>query len=92
MVNEAFVYAFKENRLATTVGSDLERNKYVGQLTAIMRLTTCKDEALLSCLDIFKENDIDNTSLKQTLINNHDIDANKGYIKGHLSFEHNFGF
>ena len=91
LVNEAFVYAFKEVRLATTVGSDLEHNKYVGQLTTIVRLTNCKDEALLSCLDKTNENNIDKTSSKQTLINNHDIDANKDYNKRQLSTEHNFG-
>ena len=30
--------------------------------------------------------------MKQILINNHDVAANKGNIKGHLALEHKFGF
>ena len=38
LVNNAFVYCFKESRLATTGGSDTEHNKYLGQVSTIMRV------------------------------------------------------
>ena len=42
LINNAFAYCFKEALLSTTVGSDIERNKYVGQVSAIMRSITSK--------------------------------------------------
>ena len=62
--------------MATTGGSDLEHKNYVGQATTIMRLITSKDGDLLSCVDEINEN-VDITSLKQILINNPKIVANR---------------
>ena len=35
LVNNAFAFCFKETRLATTGGADLEHNKYLGQNSTI---------------------------------------------------------
>ena len=71
----------------------LEDIKYVGQVSTIMRLLTSKDGDLSSYFDKNGETVIDDDNpLKQALINNHDVAANKGNIKGHLSLEHIFGF
>ena len=88
----AFSYIFEEAQLARTSGSDLEHSKYGGQLSTILTLITGKDADLLSCFDENNENEIDNTSLKQILSNNHEIDANKRKIKGQLPLEHTHGF
>ena len=58
-----------------------------------MRALTSKDGDLLSHFHNFDEtqNKSNNTSVKQTLINNH-TEANRGKIKGHLPLEHVFGF
>ena len=72
---------------------DLEDIKYVGQVSTIMRLLTFKDNGLSSYFD---ENGgaviNDDIPLKQILINNHAVEANKGKIKVHLALEHIFGF
>ena len=57
-----------------------------------MKLITSKDGDLLSCFDKIIEINVDNTSLKQILFNNHKIDANRGKIKGYLELEHIFDF
>ena len=94
LVNNAFAYCFKEAHLSTTGGSDIERNKYVGQVSLFMRALTSKDRDFLSHFDEIDESEvkIENTSLHQHPINNHDLPANKGKIKGYLPFEHIFGF
>ena len=82
-----------------TSGSDLEHNKYVGQVSTIMRVLSSKDGDLLSQFDNINEGngdaDFDSTSLKKMLIDNHNIagqEVNKGKIKGQLPLEHIFGF
>ena len=99
LTNNAFAYCFKEARLGITSGSDLEHNKYVGQVSTIMKVILSKDGDLLSQFDNFNEcdtdADFDSTSLKKMLIINHDVagqEINKGKIKGHLPSEHIFGF
>ena len=42
---------FSKNRLSTTAGSDLEHNKFVGQVSTLMRCLTSKDGDLLSQFD-----------------------------------------
>ena len=95
LTNDAFAYRFKEVRLSITSGSDIEHNKYVGQVSTIMRVLTSKDGDLLSQFDNLNEGngdeDFNSTSLKKMLINNHDL-ANKGKIKRQLPLEHIFGF
>ena len=60
---------FKEARLATTADGDLEHNKFVGQVSTIMRTITSKDGDLLSKFDNINEGnedaDFDSTSLKK---------------------------
>ena len=91
-MNNALAYCFKESRLSTTRGSDLERNKYVGQVSKIIRLLTSEDSDLASSFDKSGESPLnDNNLLKRILINNH-IDANKGKYKGKPELEHIFGF
>ena len=51
LVNNAFAYCFKEARLPTTVGSDKEHSKYVGQISTFMRALTSKAGDLLSHFD-----------------------------------------
>ena len=92
MINNSFAYCFKRARLGTTGSSDLEQNKYVGQVSTSKRLITSKDGDFLSCVDNVNENNIIYTSLKQILFNNHEIAANKCKINGQLPLEHIFGF
>ena len=99
LTNNAFAYCFKEARLSVTSGSDLEHNKYVGQVSTIMRVLFSKDGDLLSQFDNINEGngdaDFNSTSLKKMLIDNHDIagqEAIKGKIKGQLELENIFGF
>ena len=69
LTNNAFAYYFKEARLGVTSGSDLEHNKYVGQVSTIMRKLFSKDGDLLSQLEKINEGngdaDFDSTSLKK---------------------------
>ena len=57
-----------------------------------MRFITTKGGDFISCLDKINEINVENTSLKQKLFNNHVIDANEGRRKGQLSLEQLFGF
>ena len=63
----------------------VDKNKYVGPISTIMRVLTSKDGDLISYFD--KNDD----TLKGMLINNHD-EPNKGKIVGQLPLEHIFGF
>ena len=93
LINNAFAYCFTQATLSTTGGSDLEDIKYVGLVSTIMRLLTSKDSDLFYYFDKNGESVIDdNNPLKQMLINNYDVAANKGNIKGHLALENIFGF
>ena len=99
LTNNAFAYCFKEARLGITSGSDLDHNKYVGQVSTIMRVLFCKVGDLLPQFDNINEGngdaDIDSTSLKKMLIDNHNVtgqEVNKGKIKGHLALENIFVF
>ena len=104
LVNNGFAFCFKEARLSTTIGSDIEINKFCGQVSTIMRAISNKDGDLLSQFDNINENDIPilerladlppqirNSPHQKMLINNH-TDANKGKIKGYLYLEDIFGF
>ena len=51
LVNNAFAYCFQQARLSTTGRSDIEHNKYCGQVTIIMRVLTSKVRDLLSRFD-----------------------------------------
>ena len=104
LVNNGFAYCFKEARLTTSIGGDIEINKFCGQVSTIMRAISNKDGDLLSQFDNFNENDIQvlnrladlpvqirDTPHQKMLINNH-TDANKGKIKRYLYLEDIFGF
>ena len=104
LVNNGFAFCFKEARLSTTIGSDIEINKFCGQVSTIMRAISNKDGDLLSQFDNIKENDIPvlerladlppqirDSPHQKMLINNH-TDANKGKLKGYLYLEDIFGF
>ena len=99
LVNNGYAFCFKEERLSTTIGSDIEINKFCGQVSTIMRAISNKDGDLLSQFDNINENDkpvlnrladlpvqIRDTPHQKMLINNH-TDANKGKIKGYLYLE-----
>ena len=93
LINNAFAFCFTQATLTTTGGLDIEDIKYVGQVSTIMRLLTSKGGDLSSYFDKNGEAVINNDNpLKQILINNHAVDANKGKIKGHLALKHIFGF
>ena len=101
LTNNGFAYVFKEGRLSTST-TDLEHNKYVGQISTIMRLVSSRDGDLLSQFDNVNENigadddatadNIRSTSLHKMLITNHENNPNRGKIKGQLPLEHIFGF
>ena len=92
LIKNALAHCFEEASLATTGGAALEHNKYVGQVSTIMRLLTSKDGDLSSSFDKSGESALhDNNVLKRLLTNNH-IDANKGKNKAKLKLEHIFGF
>ena len=99
LTNNALAYCFKEARLGVTSGSDLEHNKYCGQVSTIMRVLTSKDADLLSHFDNINEGngdaDFNSTSLKKMLIDNHNVvgqEVNKGKTKAQLALENLFGF
>ena len=104
LVNNGYAFCFKEARLGTTISSDIEINKFCGQVSTIMRPISKKDGDLLSEFDNKNENDIPilerladlppqirSTPHQKKLIDNH-TDANKGKIKGYLYLEDIFGF
>ena len=104
LVNNGFAFCFKEALLSTSLGSDIEINKFCGQVSTIMRAISNNDGYLVSQFDNINENDIPvlnrladlpiqirDTPYQKMLINNH-IDANRGKIKGYLYLEDMFGF
>ena len=56
--SKAFAFSFKEARLSTTLGSDIETNQFCGQVSTIMRVISNKGDDLLSQFDNINENDI----------------------------------
>ena len=58
VVNNGFAFCFREARLSTSLGSDIEINKFCGQVSTIMRAILNKDRDLLSQFDNINENDI----------------------------------
>ena len=103
LVINGYAYCFKEARLGATIGSDIEINKFCGQVSTIMRAISNKDGDFLSQFDNINENGIPilerlqdlpvqlrDTPHQKMLINNH-TDANKGKIDGYLYLEDSFG-
>ena len=102
--SNGFAFCFKEARLSTTVGSDIEHNNSCGQVSTILKVISNKDGDLLSQFDNFNENDIPvlerladlppqikSTPHQRLLIKNY-TDANKGKTKGCLYLEDLSGF
>ena len=48
LVNNVFAFCFKEARSSTSIGGDIEINKFCGQISTIMRAISNKDGDLLS--------------------------------------------
>ena len=103
LVNNGFAFCFEEARSSTTIGSDIEHNKFCGQVSTIMKVISNKDDDLLSQFGNFNENDfplleritelppqIRDTTHQKIMIDNH-LDANKGKIRGYLYLEDTFG-
>ena len=104
LVNNCYVFCFKEARLSNTLASHLEHNKFCGQISTIMKVISNKDDDLLSQFGNTNEKDISllerladlppqirSTPHQKMLIDNH-LDANIGKIKGYLYLEDTFGF
>ena len=104
LVNNGYAFCFKEARLSTTLGSDIDHNKFYGQVSTVMKVISNKNDDLLSKFGNNNENDIPlleilidlpvkirDTPHQKMLIDNH-LDANKGKIKGYLYLEDIFGF
>ena len=89
LINIAFDFTFKEARLGTTGVSDLEHNKYVGEVSTITSVLTGKDGDLnfYFVKIIETEAGIGYSSLKQEFINNHEVHANKETVTGHFTLE-----
>ena len=58
LVNNAYAFCFKEARLSTTIGSDIENNKFCGQVSTIMKVISNEDDDLISQFGNFNKNDI----------------------------------
>ena len=93
LVNNAFAYTIHDARISSAAGVEIEQNKYVGPIFTIMRILTQKDGELSTYFDIIdeSEDEINNTSLGQILIDNH-TEADRGLIIGYLPLEYIFGF
>ena len=103
LVNNGFAFCFKEARLSTTIGSDIEHNKFCGQVSTILKVISNKDDDLLTQFGNINENDIPllerladlppqiRSTPHQKMIDDH-TDPNKGKIKGYLYLEDIFGF
>ena len=94
LVNNALGYVFQEGRLSTSVGTEIERNKNLGNVSTIMRLLTQKDGDLSSYFDKTDERQdhITESTSKHMLIDSHTNEDNKGRIRANLPLEHIFGF
>ena len=104
LVNNGYAFCFKEARLSTTIGSDIEHKEFCGLVSTIMKVISNKDDDLLSQFGNINENDIPllerladlppqirSTPHQKMLIDNH-TDANKSKIKGYFYLEDIFGF
>ena len=93
LINNAFAHCFKEGVIQTTGGMELENIKLLGQISTNMRALTSKDGDLLSHFDIDESQaESNNTSLKQMLINNHTVEANRGKIKRTMTIRRHIWF
>ena len=104
LVYIGYAFCFKDARLSTNFGSDIEHNKFCGQLSTIMKVISNKDDDLLSQFGNINENDIPllerladlppqirSRPHQKMLIDNH-TDPKEGKRKGYLYLEDLFGF
>ena len=99
LTNKGFAYVFQEARLSTST-IDLEHNKYVCQISTIIRVVSSRDGDLLSQFENINEEvganedsteeKIQSNSLNKMLITNLEA-ANRGKIKRQLPLEHILG-
>ena len=95
LINNSFAFCFKEARLSTTLGSDIETTEICGRVSTTMEVISNKDDDLLSEFGNINEYDIPllerktdlpppntDTPHQKLLIDNH-IDSNKRKIKGY---------
>ena len=91
-----YAHCFKQPSLAISGGMEIERIKFLGQNSTIMRCSTSKECDLLTHFDDNNEGktaaDFNSTFFKHLLFENHTVEANKGEIQGQLLLEHIFGF
>ena len=88
LVNNAYAHKFKEFYLYFTRGNGKEYSKFVPQISTTMRLLTSRDGDLSSFFDKINKNDINDTSLRETLIDKLTTQANKGKFSGQLRLDH----
>ena len=101
LTDNGFAYVFQETRLSTST-TDLEHNKYCGQMSNFTRVVSSRDGDLLSQFDNKNEDlgsddnatsdNIRSTSINKMFITNHEEAVNCGKIKVQLSLEYIFGF
>ena len=92
LVNIAIAHLLKEATIATTGGSEIEVNKYEGPVSTIVSVLAGRDGDISSNFDEIIEDNFENTTLEELLIDNHSIQATKVKIFGQLVLEHTFGF
>ena len=94
LVNNGLAYIFQEGRLSTSAGTEIEHNKNLDNVSYKMRLLAQKDEDMSSYFDKIDETEggINNSTLKQLLIDSHTNEDNKGKIRANLLIEQIFGF
>ena len=104
LVRNAFAFCFKGALLKTTIGSDIEHNKFCGHVSTILKVISKRDGDLSSQFENNNEIEIPilerltklplqirDTTQHKKFLNNH-TDANKGKIKRYLYLENSFWF
>ena len=102
LVDNGYAFCFKEARLSTTIGSDIEYHNFCEQVNTLMKVISNKDDDFLSQFGKINENDLPllkrlidlppqtgSTPHQKMLIDNHS-DANKGKIKRIFIFRRYF--
>ena len=71
LINKAFAFTIHDARISTSAGTEIEQNNIVAPVPTKMGLIT--ERVLSTHFNIIEENEvgINNSSLKQILINNH---------------------
>ena len=93
LVNYVFALTIHDARVSQSAGLEAEQNKFVGPISKVLMLITQSVGDLSTYFDIIdeSEDDVNNSSLTQILINDH-TKANRGAMRRHLPLESVFGF